>query len=86
MREIRLLYFASVRELIGIAEETRILPEDVDTPAALAKWLSASGPGYAAALAEIGKLRFAADQEVVAHDAPIGGAYEIAIFPPVTGG
>ncbi|MEP2449033.1 MAG: MoaD/ThiS family protein, partial [Nitratireductor sp.] len=31
-------------------------------------------------------IRVAINQEHVAHDAPIEGAREIALFPPMTGG
>ena len=31
-------------------------------------------------------IRVAIDQEHVGHDAPIAGAREIALFPPMTGG
>jgi molybdopterin synthase sulfur carrier subunit len=31
-------------------------------------------------------IRVAIDQEHVEHDAPIAGAREIALFPPMTGG
>ena len=37
-----------------------------------------------AALPEV--IRVAIDQEHVEHDAPIAGAREIALFPPMTGG
>ena len=41
---------------------------------------------YAAALADRGRLRAAVDQAFVALNAPIAGAREVALFPPVTGG
>ena len=84
---LKLVYFAWVRERIGHGEE------DVDPPAGLASvadlvdWLATSrGGGYAEAFADRDRLRAAVDQRFVAMTAPIGGASEVAIFPPVTGG
>ncbi len=81
-----MLYFAWVREAVGTGEEM------VDPPAAIVRvsdlidWLAASSATHAAAFANRGRLRAAVDQAFVALDAPIAGACEIAIFPPVTGG
>ena len=44
------------------------------------------GDGYEAALRCPEVIRVAIDQEHVEHDAPIAGAREIALFPPMTGG
>jgi molybdopterin synthase sulfur carrier subunit len=83
---IELLYFAWVREAIGRDGETVDPPPEVVDVAGLIAWLVARGGGYAEALANPEKLRAAIDQVFVALDAPITGAREIAIFPPVTGG
>ncbi len=81
-----LLYFAGVREAIGIGEERIDLPAAISTPRDLVIYLSTRGSGYAAAFANPDKLRCAVDQTMVALDAPLGEAREIAFFPPVTGG
>jgi molybdopterin synthase sulfur carrier subunit len=83
---MQLLYFASVRERIGVGEEHLALPADVTTVAALLDWLAARSPGHAAALADRSAIRVAVDQEFAAFDAPLGQPAEVAIFPPVTGG
>ena len=83
---MRLLYFAWVRERIGTGEEEVTPPADATTVAALIAWLARRSEGHAAALAEPAKLRAAVDQAFVPLDAPIAGAKEVAIFPPVTGG
>ena len=82
----RLLYFASVREAIGLDAEEIALPDGLDTPRALARWLVERGDGYATAFAHLEKLRCAVDQTMTPLDAPLGHASEIAFFPPVTGG
>ncbi|MBN8807113.1 MAG: molybdopterin converting factor subunit 1 [Sphingomonas sp.] len=83
---MQILYFAWVRERIGVGQEVAAPPADVVTVADLIDWLAARGGGHAEALAEPAKLRAAVDQAFVALDAPIAGAREVAIFPPVTGG
>jgi molybdopterin synthase sulfur carrier subunit len=83
---IELLYFAWVREAIGRDGETVEPPAEVTDVAGLIAWLAARGGGYAEALASPDRLRAAVDQSFVPLDAPIAGAREIAIFPPVTGG
>lgn len=83
---VRVLYFAWVRERIGLAEEVVEVPASVDTIAGLIDLLAARSDGHAAALADRDRLRTARDEEFVPLTAPIAGAREIAIFPPVTGG
>jgi molybdopterin synthase sulfur carrier subunit len=83
---MRILYFAWLRETIGIAAEDVELPPQVETVAALMGWLQARGPGYAAAFAGQTTVRCAVDQEFATPDARISAAREIAFFPPVTGG
>jgi molybdopterin synthase sulfur carrier subunit len=81
---LHLLYFAWVRERIGLDGETRDL--DARTVGEVLSTLAALGDGYAAAFAEPHRLRFALDQDFVGEDAPLRDGAELAIFPPVTGG
>ena len=83
---VRLLYFAWVRERIGLAEETVELPAGLATVADVLGWLRGRGPGFAAAFERLEVIRTAVDQTHGRHDASIDGACEIAFFPPVTGG
>ncbi len=83
---MKLLYFAWVRERIGIGEEQVEPPEAVRTVADLADWLRGRSAGHDEALADVTKLRAALDQRFVPLDTPLGAAKEIALFPPVTGG
>ena len=84
--QVRLLYFAWVREAVGVDGETVDVPTGVATPADLIDWLATRGDGYAAAFADPERLRCAVDQVMVMLDAPLGAPKEIAFFPPVTGG
>lgn len=83
---MRLLYFAWVKEKTGIAAEDVALPETIATVAELIAWLKTRGPEFANAFDRAEVIRTAIDQAHVRHDARIGGAREIAFFPPVTGG
>ena len=83
---IAMLYFAWVREAVGTGEESVAPPETVATVGELVDWLAADSPAHAEAFADRQRLRAAIDQRFVPLDAPIAGAREIAIFPPVTGG
>lgn len=83
---VRFVFFASVREAIGVDAEERDLPDSMTDIAQCLDWLSAQSDKYADAFADRNKLRFALDQHMAGPDAPIGHAKELAIFPPVTGG
>lgn len=81
-----LLYFAWVRQKIGVAEEMMTLPESVKTVADLAAHLRTRGEGYAEALSDMSRLRAAVNREHVPFDAAVSDKDEVAFFPPVTGG
>ncbi|PXA99116.1 molybdopterin converting factor subunit 1 [Nostoc sp. 3335mG] len=83
---IEVLYFAWVREAIGMDGERVDPPATVATVADLIDWLAARGDGHATAFESRARLRAAVDQAFVPLDTPIAGAREVAIFPPVTGG
>lgn len=82
---MKLVYFAWVREQVGLDEETVELPESVVTITDLMAWLATRGDEYAI-FENAHALRAAVNQEHVEHAEPIKGANEIAIFPPMTGG
>jgi molybdopterin synthase sulfur carrier subunit len=82
---VSLLYFAWVRERIGIGGETFAL-EGPTTVGALLERLAGLSDGHAAALTDRGRLRTAVNQEFVGWDAAVAPGDEVAIFPPVTGG
>lgn len=83
---MRVLYFAWVRERIGVAQEDVDPPAQVGTVAALIEWLAGRSERHAAALGEPERLRAACDEAFVPLATPITGVREVAIFPPVTGG
>jgi molybdopterin synthase sulfur carrier subunit len=82
---MKLVYFASLRERIGKAEEERDLPSGLRNVADLIGWLAAQDEHYAAAFAH-GTARAAIDRVHAKPETTIAGAREIAFFPPMTGG
>ena len=83
---MKLVYFAWVRERIGMTDEDVTPPSGVATVGDLLEWLKGRGDNYAAALVHPKAIRVAIDHEHAAHGQPISGAREIALFPPMTGG
>jgi sulfur-carrier protein len=83
---VKLLYFAWVREKVGKPEETIELPAHLTTISDLLAWLRSRGPEYAAAFERSDVIRAAIDRAHVKPSARLEGASEIAFFPPVTGG
>lgn len=83
---MQILYFAWVRQKVGVAEERVDPPEAVRDVAGLMSWLAARSPGHAAAFADTKQIRAAVNQDFCKFDAPVAAGDEVAFFPPVTGG
>ena len=81
---IDVLYFAWVRERIGIPREQ--VDTNAATVAELVEELKAREDRYAMAFADTSALRVALDQDLAEFDAPLEGVREVAFFPPMTGG
>ena len=84
--QLDLLYFAWVREAIGLDGERIVHPGAQVRIKDVLDQLAARGGGYAEVLADRAKLRAALDQCFVPLDTPLGEGRELALFPPVTGG
>ncbi len=83
---MKIRYFAWVRERVGKPEEELSPPATVKTAADLLGWLKTLGPEYEWALEKSEFIRVAVDKVHVTPEAPITGAAEVALFPPMTGG
>lgn len=83
-KTVSLLYFAWVRERIGLPKET--FETEASTVLELIEELRAREERYALAFSDLTALRVALDQELRDFDAPLDGVREIAFFPPMTGG
>jgi sulfur-carrier protein len=84
--KIDLRYFASVREAVGLAQESVELPEGIATVGDVRAWLRVRGGAWADALAEGRALRMACNHTMTDAAARITDGCEVAFFPPVTGG
>jgi molybdopterin synthase sulfur carrier subunit len=82
--QLRILYFAWLRERVGRAEEALALPAGVTTVGELRQHLIGRGPAYGA-LAQP-TVRIAVNQAMAGPATVLGPGDEIAFFPPVTGG
>ncbi len=83
---MKIVYFSWVRERIGREEEQVDVPAEVTTAGELIAWLATRGPEYRHALEHATSVRVALDHTHVRPDAPLKGASEAALFPPMTGG
>ena len=81
---IEILYFAWVRERIGLPREK--IATTAVTVADLVAELRAREDRYNLAFSDISTLRVALDQELADFSAPLAGVREVAFFPPMTGG
>jgi len=83
---MKILYFAWVREKVGLSGEDVSPDIPVDTVTDLVEWLKTRGDNYARAFADPALVRVAVNQDYVDPDAAVGQNDEVAFFPPVTGG
>lgn len=83
---ITILYFASLREAVGIDSEQVALPADVGTAGQLRAWLRGRGGAWSEALGEGRAVRVAVDRVMAQDHTPVPNGAEVAFFPPVTGG
>lgn len=82
---VKILFFAGLREALGTSSESLALPAGVATVGALRELLTARGEIWTA-LATTTNLRVAVNQQMVGMETPLKAGDEIAFFPPVTGG
>jgi len=83
---VRLVYFAWLRERVGLGEERVAVPPAVETVGDLIRWQRGRGDNYAYAFEAGDAVRAALDHIHARPEAPLAGAREIAFFPPMTGG
>ena len=81
---IDVLYFAWVRERIGLPREQ--VKTTAKTVADLVVELRSREERYDLAFSDLSALRVAVDQKLTNFDASLSGVREVAFFPPMTGG
>lgn len=82
--KIRILYFAALREALGVEHET--LETDARTVDELRAQLRMRGGVWAERLAEGRNVRASVDHVMAAPEMALADGAEVAFFPPVTGG
>jgi len=82
-RRITLLYFAAIRDAVGLADEGMELPPNVLTVADLSTFLEASRPVLAGRLATV---RFAVNEVFTSGETRLAPGDVVALIPPVSGG
>ena len=83
---ITLLYFARLRETLGVAAENLPLPEGTHTVEGVRALLAARGGAWGVELAAGRAFRAAVNQDIASADTLVKAGDEVAFFPPVTGG
>lgn len=81
--KLTVLYFAAVRDLVGVDEESVETPEEVSTVAELGQFLEARHPSLQGRL---GAVRFARNETFASNDERLEAGDVIALIPPVAGG
>jgi sulfur-carrier protein len=83
---LKLLYFASLREHLGVEAETVEVPITVATVRELRAWLIDRDANYAHGLAPQRAIRMAVNKRLAQAETLLSEGAEVAFFPPVTGG
>ena len=83
---IKVLYFARIKESVNYSTEDITLPSDVGTITALKNFLAQRGDTWLELFDGKQTIRAAINHELVDNMAAINDGDEVAFFPPVTGG
>jgi len=83
---LSVLYFAWLRERVGVSEEELSPPDSVTTVADLVLYLSNLDQRHADAFKNQATVRCAVNQEFAEITTVLRPGDEVAFFPPVTGG
>ena len=84
--KVKVLFFANLRERLGIDAEVVDIPLSASTVAGLRLHLMQRGGAWQEVLSDMKVVRVAVNQDMAAANAPLNAGDEIAFFPPVTGG
>ena len=86
MVKVKVLFFAALREQLGIPSEEIELPTGVSTVAGLRTHLMQRGGAWQSVFADKRLVRVAVNQDMANPSASLKPGDEVAFFPPVTGG
>jgi molybdopterin converting factor subunit 1 len=80
---VRVLYFAALRDAVGVSEESLDLPDDVTTVGRLADHLAALHRVFAE---RRGHVRIARNEAFALDEEALSDGDVVALIPPVAGG
>lgn len=83
---LSVLYFARLRETIGMGQEVIAWESNLANVEALLNLLRARGAQWQAALSTQQGVRVAVNQDLAQDHTALKDGDEVAFFPPVTGG
>ena len=83
---IKVLYFARIKEAVNYSTEEITLPSGISTVTALKNHLAQRGEIWASLFNGKQTIRAAINHELVSDLTAIKAGDEVAFFPPVTGG
>ena len=83
---LTILYFARLRETIGMGQEAIAWESNLADVAALLNLLRARGSQWQSALSSQQGVRVAVNQDLAQAHTALKDGDEVALFPPVTGG
>lgn len=83
---VRIKFFASLRETLGVEEESLEVPLNVVTIADLRRYLMSRGDTWSESLALNRSVKVALNHAMVDGNEVLIPEAEVAFFPPVTGG
>ncbi|EAR61491.1 molybdopterin converting factor subunit 1 [Neptuniibacter caesariensis] len=81
----KVVYFASLRERLGLAEETVQLDADISVSGLVDRLVEQHGETWKTVFND-SQVMVAINQEMSDQEAMVSDADEVAFFPPVTGG
>ena len=84
--KLELRFFASLREALGVSQESITIPVSIKTIADLRAHLVERGAPWSEVLAGCNVLRCALNHHMVDASTLLQDGAEVAFFPPVTGG
>ena len=84
--KVKLLYFAKIKELVGLDNETIDLPATVLTLDELKNFLILRGAPWSEIFLSHNATRCALNQNLMQSNFNLVAGSEIAFFPPITGG
>ncbi|MGH1463700.1 MAG: molybdopterin converting factor subunit 1 [Neptuniibacter sp.] len=83
---LKLVYFASLRERLGIDSENLELPEGITSVASLVAYLVTERGEVWQKVLQDTQVLAAVNQQMCGFDQMVTSGDEVAFFPPVTGG